>query len=236
AHTELGISPETPLPTLTGDCPSCVHVAYANITPAEPLLDSLGDLFRQSEPYPVKFQHFASQEDIFNAYKERPDKYVVGLTIPDLDSALTYTLPLLDGFNSTFMKNDIGNTFIFHCNHTSQVEKYMLRGRCPTLMAYTERAFYNLFRDNQNLPRLQSPLPLVTSPTSLTKHVIGLSPLTMEKDLGYAELAFAMCFAMLALSSLITAVINHINREKKSGNKVLFMMTGIYDLSVADIK
>ncbi|KAJ1654348.1 hypothetical protein IWQ61_005706 [Dispira simplex] len=181
-----------------------------------PLLENLGDLFRQSEPHPVKFQHFSTQEDLFNAYEKEPGKYVAGFTIPNLESALKYTLPPRDGNITPHMPfgDDTANTFVFHCNHTTYSQNRVLKGRCPTLMAYTERAFYNLFRDTQDLPRLESPLPPVASPASLSKHVIGVSALTSERDLGLMETIFAMGFVVFALSSLNTGVINHINREK----------------------
>ncbi|KAJ1658571.1 hypothetical protein IWQ61_002216 [Dispira simplex] len=208
-HPNLEIVPEVPLPTLTGDCPSCIHVVYANNTPVEPLLENLRDLFCQSEPHPVKFQHFSTLEDLFNAYEKEPGKYVAGFTIPNLESALKYTLPPRDGNITPHMPfgDDTANTFVFHCNHTTYSQNRVLKGRCPTLMAYTERAFYNLFRDTQDLPRLESPLPPVASPASLSKHVIGVSALASEGVLGFMATIFAMGFVVFALSRVIMAVI-----------------------------
>lgn len=126
------------LPELNSLCPAskdCTDFVYTNTTNIDPLLANLNSFFSKKESRPLTIKAFDAVDALQTYWKQ--NNVAVGLNVLE--------------FNGTNLKYNI------HVNNTIFQTDYIQAGYVST-QAYVDFAFLNIFRKNNSLKLLNSPL------------------------------------------------------------------------------
>eukprot|EP00842_Homolaphlyctis_polyrhiza_P006128 jgi/Hompol1/6516/HPOL_005021-RA len=204
---------------------TCVSLGYTNSTPIDNIIASLSSLVAEAEPN-ARIVYFPTSTAYFAARNQDPSKFVAGIEFTQIANLSGNSATPSIGYN--ILVNDTRTALIQDSNNA----------RIDAAMAYAQTAVLNVFRANQNLPPLRSPLSTKNgNGAPLLATVLGRTSSGI-KDL----LPFYFIYMLQStFVRLLTIIVKEKENKTKSGlvmmgtNETMYMLSAIISNNLLNI-